>query len=462
MFTKRLILITLAAIATAIGSEAQLRAVTAGDMPEQWAYTSEFVQQDPVYDSWWQLFGDAQLDSLIARGIANNFDLKAAASRIKIAQQQLRMARAGYFPQIGLSGGWTKQQSSGKINETPQVTTDYFDLGLSMNWEIDVFGKIYSQSKAKKAAVEVSRATRTAAEVSIAANIASAYMQLRTLQAREALMLANTETQKEVLRITQVRYETGLSSKLDVMQATTTYASTKAAIADVHAAMQNTIYAMAVLLAEYPASLEAELGPFRPMPEYQKIVAVGVPAQLLRRRPDVIEAEAMLAQYAAELGVAKKDFLPTISIQGSIGTSAHKGGDLFTDKSFTYSIAPRLSWTLFDGLSRHAGVVAAREQMQIGIDNYNNTVLGAIQEVNTAMSSYTGAIRYIQALDEALSAANESFTLSMDLYKQGLTSFINVQNAQASVLQYSDQVIEARGRALSSLIQIYRALGGGF
>lgn len=461
MLYKRLTLIVLAALAGYAASFAQTR-ITESEMPTQWAYTSEFVQLDPTYDSWWQLFGDSKLDSLIARGIANNYDLLAAASRIKIAQAQLQQARAAYFPQISLSGGWTREQTSGAITSAPKATTDYFDAGLTMNWEIDVFGKITSAAKAKKAAVDVSRASRTAAEVSLAASIATAYMQLRTLQAQEAVMTANVATQKRVLDITQVRYETGLSSKLDVTQALTTYASTKASIAEVHTSVRTTIFAIAVLIADFPWELEAELIDYTGMPEYQKVVAVGVPMQMLRRRPDILEAEAMLAQYAAELGVAKKDFLPTISLQGTIGTAAHRGGDLFKDNSFTYTIAPRLSWTVFDGLSRRAGAVAAREQMQIGIDNYNSTVLNALQEVDHAMASYTGSLRYIQALDEAATAAKESFTLSVDLYKQGLTSFINVQNAQASVLQLSSQVVEARGRALASLISLYRALGGGF
>lgn len=431
-------------------------------MPVHWTYTSEFVQADPTYDEWWKLFEDEKLNVLIERGIAENYDLAAAASRIKIAQAQLKQARSGYFPQIALSGGWTKSESSGQINSAPQSTTDYFDAGLTMNWEIDVFGKITSAAKAKKAAVNVSKASRTAAEVSLAASIATAYMQLRTLQAEEAVMTANVATQKKVLDITQVRYETGISSKLDVAQALTTYASTKASIAEIHTSIRTTIFAITVLLADFPWELEAELIDFTGMPDYQKIVAVGVPAQILRRRPDILEAEAQLAQYAAQLGIAKKDFLPTLSLQGTIGTSAHNGGDLFTDKSFTYSIAPRLSWTVFDGFARKANLISAREQMQIGIDNYNSTVLTAMQEVNTAMASYTGSVRCIQALEEAARAANESLTLSVDLYKQGLTSFINVQNAQASVLQFSNDVVEARGRALSALIQVYRALGGGF
>ena len=173
-------------------------------------------------------------------------------------------------------------------------------------------------------------------------------------------------------------------------------------------------------------------------------------------------SEYNLAAYAAELGIAKKDFLPTLTLNGSIGTEAHRGGDLFRNNSLTYTIAPTLSWTLFDGFARRSAVASARQMMEIGIEEYNLTVLTAVQEVDNAMAAYTNALRAIDLTDKVVEESQRSFDLSIDLYKQGLTPFSNVVDAQMNLLQYSDSRVTAQGRALTALIDLYKALGGGF
>lgn len=187
-----------------------------------------------------------------------------------------------------------------------------------------------------------------------------------------------------------------------------------------------------------------------------------MPADLLRRRPDVVQAEEEIGVYAAELGIARKDYLPTLSIEGSIGTAAHRPGDLFSGPSFTYSIAPTLSWTIFDGLSRRYNVASARKSMENAIDNYNLTVLNAFEETDNALSTYFSTLKYIRSLDDLVEAGRDYDRLSLDQYKSGLTSFINVANAQLSYLSYQNTLIEAKGQALTALVDLYRALGGGW
>lgn len=196
------------------------------------------------------------------------------------------------------------------------------------------------------------------------------------------------------------------------------------------------------------------------MPEYRQLVPMGVPANLLRRRPDIVAAEYELAAYAAELGIAKKDFLPTLSINGSVGVSSHKAGDLFNDNSFEYSIAPTLSWTLFDGFARKYAVSEAKEQMKIGIENYNLTVMTAVQEVDNAMIAYTSSLKAIDSYTKVINQCDESFHLSVDAYKEGLTSFTNVVDAQINSLTYANSLISAKGDALVNLVDLYKALGG--
>lgn len=456
--------LSLAALAfMAFPSQAQER-FDADDMPSRWAYTTDFDQTVPTDDAWWRSFGDAMLDSLIAIGIDRNYDIVMAARRIEIARQGVRRAQAAYYPSVTANAGWTRARSSGAV-VSPEIdasTSSYFGLGIDMNWEIDLFGKITARTRQEKASFKASRAQYAAMAVSITSKIASAYMRLRTLQGEKAVLQEHISSQKRVVEITEARFEAGISSMLDVAQAKTTYLSTEASITTLNTDIATAINTIGVLTGMFPEQIHAMLDTPRELPDFHQIVAVGVPMELLRRRPDVVEAEYALAADAAALGIAKKDFLPTLSIAGSIGTQAHDAGDLFSDRSFTYSIAPTLSWTVFDGMARKAAVVSAREQMQVGIDNYNLTLLTAVQEVDNAMSQYVNSLHYIDLIEQVVEQAQKSFELSIDLYKKGLSSFINVSDAQIARLQYADELVSARGAALSALINLYQALGGGW
>lgn len=439
-------------------------AISEREMPSEWRYATDYYQTVPTDDAWWRGFEDARLDSLIAIGIDNNYNVLMAQRRIEMARQAVRQAQSGYYPQFDLTGGWTRARSSGMTGSTPASanTSSYFDLGVSMNWEIDVFGKVTSRAKQSKAQFKATRAEYAATMVSVSAKIASTYFQLRTVQGELQVMERHIESQKRVLDITQARFEAGLSSKLDVTQASTTYYSTQASISALRTQESACINAIAVLIGVFPKDIADSLLSYRPLPDYHQIVSIGMPVELLRRRPDIVEAEYALAADAAALGIAKKDFLPTLSLQGRIGTQAHEIGDMFTKESFGYSIAPTLSWTIFDGLSRKAAVASAKEQMLASIDNYNLTVLTAVQEVGSAMEAYTNDLRYIDYLNKVVDSARESLTLSVDLYKQGLSPFINVSDAQIALLQYSNQLVSARGQALADLVTLYQALGGGW
>ncbi len=436
----------------------------AEDMPRQWQYTEMYDQTIPTSDTWWKEFGDPVLDSLISIGVSNNYDVLSARRRIEMARQTLRQARSGYYPTLTANGGWTASQASGVTtsHHTDATRMSYFDLGVDMNWQIDVFGKITARAKESKAQFSATSAEYSAMMVTVSAKIATAYLQLRTLQTEIDVLNKHIAQQKRVADITNARHEAGLASMLDVSQSLTTYYSTKAAMQGLNTSIATTINALAVLTGTFPENITEMLSKHMPMPEYQKIVAVGMPMDLLRRRPDVAEAEYTLAAYAAALGVAKKDFLPTLSLSGSIGTGARDISDMFGKNSFTYTVAPTLSWTIFDGMSRIAAAASARQQMEVGIDNYNNTVLTAVQEVDNAMATYYNQMRYIDIINQVVEQAEKAFDLSIDLYKQGLTDFINVSNSQINYLTYSNELVEAKGQALAALVNLYQALGGGW
>lgn len=438
--------------------------ILADDMPQGWKYTEMFDQTLPTSDTWWKEFRDPVLDSLISVGVENNYDVLTAQRRIEMARQNLKQINAGYYPLLSFSGGWNANRTSGVTTNRsmPATKAQYFDLGIDMSWQIDVFGKVSAKARQGKAQVQASRAEYAAMMVTVSAKIASAYMQMRTLQTEIVVLDKHIAQQRRVVEITKARHEAGLVSGLDVAQSLTTQYSTEAAKSSLENSLNAAINTIAVLTGVFPYEISQALTAPTPMPDYHQIVAVGMPMELLRRRPDVVDAEYTLAGYAAAVGVAKKDFLPTLSLTGSIGTMSHKADNLFTQRIFTYSIAPTLSWTIFDGMSRKAAVESAKQQMMTGIDNYNSTILTAVQEVDNAMSAYYHNVEYIDTIEKVVEQAEKSFEMSIDLYKQGLTNFINVTNAQISYLTYSNELIEARGQALASLVNLYEALGGGW
>lgn len=434
-------------------------------MPERWGYSPAIsagvVDKDEKTD-WWKNFEDPLLDSLVIEGLQNNFSVQMAVRRINIAANQVRQVMSGYYPSVNLNGGYTYGRNAGAISGShiKSSTSSYFSLGADMSWEIDLFGRITSQVKGKKANLNVSKADYEGTMLSIAANISTYYVNLRTFQENLFVTKEHLASQSKVVEIAKARFEAGLVSKLDVTQAETVYYSTEAKIPQLETSINESINALAVLLGVYPETIRPRLIYKGSHPRLQHLVSTGFPADLLRRRPDIIAAEAQLAVYAAQIGIAKKDFLPSLSLNGSIGVAAHKPKDLFGKNSLEYSIAPTLSWNLFDGFSRKYALREAREQMEEDIDNYNLIVLTAVNEVDNAMSSYLASLQIIDSNSNGLKQSSESFDLSVNLYKQGLTPFSNVVDAQINTLSYANSLISARGEALVSLVNLYKALGG--
>lgn len=433
-------------------------------IPEKWEYKSQFSQKLPTDDDWWKTFADHDLDSLINMALDENYNLAAAMSRIEMAKKTIDVARAAYFPSIDLSAGWVKGQNSGYTGTAlgKAAGYDYFSLGASAQWEIDLFGKITQNVKASKAAYDATKAEYEGVMVSLAANVAKAYINLRTYQ-RE-LFVANDHlaSQEKVLTIVEARFKAGIGDKLEVTQSKTVVATTKASIPSIEAMIESSINSLALLTARYPSDIHDWLA--KPIAPLQIIYGadLGVPADLLRRRPDIIEAEANLAQYAAEVGVAKKDFLPTLAISGSISTQSHEAKHLFAKNSLAWEISPTLTWTLFDGLARNYKTAEAKAQLESAVYTYNYTVMNAVVEVENATTTFKTSLDTYNLMEDAVEQSRESLDLAVDLYKKGLTPFSNVVDAQISYLENQDSRITARRNALTAIVSLYQALGGGW
>ncbi len=440
-------------------------------IPNQWEGFTEpnqneenevFQQTYPIDDQWWKSFGDSTLDSLIAFGVDQNFNVLTALNRMDMAKYGMRMARSAFFPTIGIGAGWNKEQSSGKINEQPQGRESYYNVGLNASWEIDVFGSIRNQYRAEKESFIASKEDYTAVMVSFSAQLATAYIGLRTSQQELVVIKKNLESQATVVKITEARYNAGLSSKLDVAQAKSVYYSTKASVPPIESNIAEYINTIAVLMGTYPQDMRDILEPIKAIPDYMEPVGVGIPADLIRRRPDIRSAERQVMAQAALYGASKSDLLPQFFIKGSAGFEAKNLKHFFNHKGFTYQIAPSINWTIFSGGKFYNATKQAKAQLEETINSYNQSVLTAIQETDNAMSGYKNYIKEIVALREVCLQGKEALELSIDLYKQGLSSFTNVVDAQRSLLTYQSQLVQAQGGSLLQLISLYQALGGGW
>ena len=410
--------------------------------------------------SLWNHFNDPILDSLLYLGSNNNLDLRQALHRLESARYSIREAKGGYSPQIGLNLGWTRERTSRYTtrDRSAGFTSSYFSAGLDMSWEIDVFGRITAKVKEAKGAYNATREEYDWMCITIGAEIVSEYMQLRTLQQEYVVTEQHIEQQERVLKITEARYEAGLASMLDVAQAKTVYYSTKASLCTLTTQIATAINSLAVLTGSYPQQLQPMLSPVKPQPDPNWLFDCEFSFESLRNRPDVLEAQYTVDEMAAALGIEKKQYLPSLSLSAAIGTSSWYLKDLFKHDSFTYSIAPQLSWTVFDGLTRDAQIAEAKEQLLIAVDNYNLTLLTAVQEAENAIVGYRQAVKYEEEIAVVLENAQLAYKLALDRYRQGLDAFINVSDALMTVLEYADELVVARGNVLSSIVTLQKAL----
>ena len=433
-------------------------------LPDEWQEKDMLFQQVlPVDDQWWKVFEDTTLDSLIHLAMEQNPSVLMAINRIDQAKAQWRISQSDFYPSLTFNGGWTRQQTSGNLGTgSPQAWTGYYSASVQMSWQLDVFGVIREKAKAQKELYAASKEEYNATMVSLCAEVASAYFNLREVQQELDVLRRNAVSQEAVVKITESRYKTGLVSKLDVAQAKSVYYSTLASIPTTEANVIQYLNTLAVLLGLYPQDVTDALSDTKPLPDYMEPVGVGVPGELLLRRPDVRGAERQVNAQAALLGASKRDWLPEFFLNGSFGYASDDLKDVGKKGSMTWSIVPSMTWNLFNGGRNLQEERLQRAQLDESINQFNQTVLTAVQEVDNAMSAYKNSIKQIVACKEMLYQGKEAFDLSLDLYKQGLTPFQNVLDAQRSMLTYENTLVKAKGYSLVCLVQMYQALGGGW
>ena len=462
---KRFYFLLLLSIAAVLRTTAQQGGeYLENSLPQEWSDGEYFDQTLPPDDEWWLNFNDPVLDSLIVTACNSNYSVLAAMQNIKKARAAWRVAQSNLMPSFDLALGWQRAKTSGNIASTMynEAWEGQFSTAVSMQWQADVFGTIYMRSKAQKKLFMATEEEYNAVMVSLVANVATTYFSLRQSLAQMLVLRWNVESQREIMEITQSRYDSGLASKLDVSQARSVYQSTLAQIPAMQAAIDSYRYAMAVLLGTFPENLDGWLQEGYALPDYVAPIGVGVPAGLLRRRPDIRAAERQVEANAALLGATKRDWFPQLLLTGSIGFASGEMKSLFRSGSLTWEIAPTIKWNIFGSGDRVNATREARAALDSSIQSFNEKMLTALQEVESAMSQYESSIKQIVALREAVNQNEETLTLSLELYKQGLAPFQNVLDAQRSLLTYQNYLVQAHGSSLIYLVHLYEALGGGW
>jgi NodT family efflux transporter outer membrane factor (OMF) lipoprotein len=420
--------------------------------------------------AWWRTFHDPQLDSLIDRAVAANLDLRIAGARVREARAQYQIVAADLQPTVGTSGSYARQRQSQNqplIGALPlpagiPFENNVYQAGFDAAWELDVFGGTRRAAEAGRAEVAAAEFGRRGTLVTLLAEVGRNYVELRGRQRRLVIATENIRAEEESLAIARDRFQNGLTSDLDVQQAATLLAATRAEIPTIETGIQACIHRLGVLLGQPPGALSAELSPAAPIPGAPPVVPVGLPSALLLRRSDVRQAERQLAAATAGIGVATADLFPKFSLTGADGFQSVSASDWFTAGSRFWSVGPTVQWKIFDAGRIRANIRVQDARQEEALATYEAVVLGAFEETEDLLVAYAKEQTRHRWLADAAASSQDSLHLARQLYDHGLTGFINVLEAERSTYQAQDALAQSDQAVTQDLIALYKALGGGW
>lgn len=425
---------------------------------------------------WWERLGDPQLTSLIERATAGNLDLRVATARLREVRAARGIVAAQGQPQVNaganysraqnsqtLQGGSTSSSGGGSVpTGFSSGPNDFWSAGLDASWEADVFGGTKRAVEAADADIGASVENVRDVLISLQAEVARNYVDLRGAQARLIVARDNLKTQQELKDITKAKFEAGLATDVDVARIEAQMASTDAAIPSFEAQANADIYQLSVLLGKSPAELLAELKSDKPIPVTPPSIPPGQPGDLLKRRPDIRKAEQQLIAANARIGEAKADLYPKFSLVGSYGLQSSKFTNWWNNDSNYWSIGPQVSWSILNGGRVNANIEVQNARTQQALLTYRQTILQSVQEVETALTRYAQEQRRRESLKIAVAANQRAVTLSQDLFEKGLTDFLTVLDAQRALLAAQDSLVQSEQQVTAYAIAIYKGLGGGW
>jgi multidrug efflux system outer membrane protein len=423
------------------------------------AEASTYSSQDEQ-TQFWQQFGDETLDRLIDDALAANHDLRIALGHLAEARAVRRESLYDLAPTVTASAGHQTQ----KVPQAGgfQYTASYYDANFDAFWELDLFGRVRRQVEASTADLQATEATLRDVQVAVIAEVARTYFELRGQQGRLEVARRNVANQEETLRLTNVRLDAGRGTELDTSRARAQLSSTLASIDPLEAAVSRSIHRLGVLTGREPNALEQLLRAPRELPQLPATVAVGDPATLLRRRPDIRVAERRLAASNARIGVAVGDLFPKVTFVGAFGYDAKSPSDLGSSTSRAYSISPGISWAAFDLGRVQAQIAGARARTDTALAQYQQTVLRALEETENALVTHARTRDELMHADDAALASTTAARLARTRYEGGAVDFLEVLDAERTQLAAEDHLAQSRTDASTSLVAVYKALGGSW
>ncbi|MCB1182909.1 efflux transporter outer membrane subunit [bacterium] len=438
-------------------------------VPDAWgnAAAADLAGPSPVLETWWTTLGDTLLDSLLVRARAANPDLDAALARITEARAYHQIAGGAYWPQVQADGTFSRTQIAengpqGALAALGDNPSNNWEFGLGASWELDLFGRNRRAREATGAGVAASIEDYRDVLVSLYAEVAATYVDVRALQLRLAVARENVASQRETMDIVIAREDAGLVPLLDVARARSNLANTEAAIPLLETALEAGRNRLAVLLGENPGALDTELAADAGLPRPDTAVALELPAELLRRRPDVRRSERSLAAQTARIGVAKADLYPSFSLVGAISVTSVDFGGLGDAGHTGWTLAPGVRWNLFTGGRIRGQIKAEEARTRQALAAYEKTVLNALAEVENALVALRQEETRRDLLITAVEASQQSVELVHTLYLEGLTDFQAYLDAQRVLFDQQDALAQSRGNVITDVVQLNRALGGGW
>ena len=433
----------------------------------------------PIDIEWWESFHDPELDSLEQRAAAQNLDVLTATVRLAEARANAGITAAAFFPSVNgnasaydikssnnglnLGGGSSGSGSTGGGPSSSEINPlSLYQYGFDATWTLDVWGKVRRQVEAGNADIEVSEIDRRGTFIQTIAEVARDYVQLRNAQSLLRIAEDNVRTARKLLSLTMQRATAGLTDQLDVAQEQAQLTTTEATVPQAQDQVASYINALSLLLGEPPRALQSELETAEPVPPTPAVIPIGLPSELLRRRPDIVEAEANLHVATANIGVAVANFFPSFDLLGLFDIQSTQTQDLFTLASRTYLLGGMVSVPIFQGGKLVDTLHLRREQQKEAVINYDKTVLSAFSDVDNALTDYEKEQQRRRLLRLAVRANEHAFDLAQQRYTEGIATYIDVLNAQQSVLTSQSSYQNSTAAVSTDLVALYLALGGGW
>lgn len=435
-------------------------------IPARWQHGSSMRSaKQPQLDQaalavWWERFHDPALTKIIRIALENSPDVRTALSRIDEAQARRRVARADLFPTI--SGGASGQGTETHARGAGSTGTESYGANLNLSWEIDLFGRIRQNLKAATADAEQAEENYFGARVALAADVAIAYVNLRAAETQLEIVRESLATRGETVKITKWREQAGEGSGLETQQAVSTLEQARAAISPLQETIEQARNQLALLAGQTPGTFDSIVSKPKPVPEPPSRLALGIPAETLRQRPDIRAAERAVVAAVARTRAANAERFPTLSLNGSLGIDALQAGHIFSPESAAASLAGNLVAPIFNAGRIRANIEIQSQQERQALIAYESTVLRALSEVENALISIQRNNERLATLNNAVTAAREAATLAQQQYEAGEVDLLVVLDAQRTLLSLQDQQTTTLGNRAAAHVQLYEALGGGW